>query len=106
MSGVETRTPAPVDRAFLVFAAVFFVFHQLPSVLFAERVEAAVDVLTPFAVAASTVAVMVALGASRGPILAAVAAGFGKPVERRGRAQRLDPRGSSGGGSPSAGGSE
>jgi hypothetical protein len=75
MSGVEARTSARADRAFLVFAAVFFVFHQLPSVLFTDRVEAAVDVLTPFAVAASTVAVMVALGASRGPILAAVAAG-------------------------------
>ncbi len=72
---VEARTPARVDRAFLVFAAVFFVFHQLPSILLSDRGEAAVDVLTPFAVAASTVAVMLALGASRGPILAAVAAG-------------------------------
>ena len=63
------------DRAFLAFAAVFFVFHQLPSVLFSDRGEAAVDVLTPYVVAASTVAVMLALGASRGPILAAVAAG-------------------------------
>jgi len=63
------------DRAFLAFAAVFFVFHQFPSVLFSDRIEAAVDVLTPFAVAACTVAVMLALGASRGPILAAVFAG-------------------------------
>lgn len=75
MTHVESRTSARPDRAFLAFAAVFFVFHQLPSVLFTHRVEAAVDVLTPFAVAASTVAVMLALGASRGPILAAVAAG-------------------------------
>ncbi len=63
------------DRAFLGFAAVFFVFHQLPSILFTDRVEAAVDVLTPFAVTAATVAVMLALGAPRGAVLAAVAAG-------------------------------
>jgi hypothetical protein len=63
------------DEAFLAFAATFFVFHQFPSVLFTDRVEAAVDVLTPFAVAASTVAVILALGASRGPLLAAVVAG-------------------------------
>ena len=49
------------DRAFLAFAAVFFVFHQLPSILFSDRGEAAVDVLTPFAVAAATVAVLLAL---------------------------------------------
>ena len=75
MTHVEARTSARGDWAFLAFAAVFFVFHQFPSVLFTDRVEAAVDVLTPFAVAASTVAVMLALGASRGPVLAAVAAG-------------------------------
>ena len=63
------------DRAFLAFAAVFFVFHQLPSTLFSDRVEAAVDVLTPFAVAAATVAVMLAIGAPRGPVLVAVFAG-------------------------------
>ncbi len=63
------------DRAFLAFAAVFFVFHQLPSILFTDRVEAAVDVLTPFVVAAATVAVMLALGAPRGPVVAAVFAG-------------------------------
>lgn len=63
------------DRAFLAFAAVFFIFHQLPSVLFTDRVEAAVDVLTPFAVAAATVAVLIALAAPRGPVLAAVLAG-------------------------------
>ena len=75
MTHVEARTSARGDWAFLAFAAVFFVFHQFPSVLFTDRVEAAVDLLTPFAVAASTVAVMLALGASRGPVLAAVAAG-------------------------------
>lgn len=63
------------DRAFLAFAAVFFVFHQAPSTFFTERVEAGVDVLTPFAVVAATVAVMLALGATRGPLLAAVFAG-------------------------------
>lgn len=63
------------DRAFLAFAAVFFVFHQLPSILFPDRIEAAIDVLTPFAVAAATVAVMLALGAPRGPVVAAVFAG-------------------------------
>jgi hypothetical protein len=63
------------DRAFLAFAAVFFVFHQLPSVLFTDRGEAAIDVLTPFAAAAATVAVMLALDAPRGPVLIAVFAG-------------------------------
>src|SRR3712207_8788376 len=75
MTHVEARTSARGAWAFLAFAAVFFVFHQFPSVLFTDRVEAAVDVLTPFAVAASTVAVMLALGALRGPVIAAVAAG-------------------------------
>ena len=72
---MEAQTPLRVDRAFLAFAAVFFVFHQLPSILLSDRGEAAVDVLTPFAVAAATVAVLLALGATRMPILAAVAAG-------------------------------
>ncbi|MGI8595521.1 MAG: hypothetical protein ACR2ML_14385 [Solirubrobacteraceae bacterium] len=71
---MEARTSARSDQAFLAFAAVFFVFHQFPSVLFTDRVEAAVDVLTPFAVVASTVAVMLALGAPRGPVLVAVLA--------------------------------
>ncbi len=75
MARVRAETPARLDRGFLAFAAVFFVFHQFPSVLFSPRVEAAVDVLTPFAVAACTVAVMLALGAPRGPVLAAVFAG-------------------------------
>ncbi len=63
------------DRAFLAFAAVFFVFHQPLSILFSDRGEAAIDVLTPFAVAAATVAVMLALDAPRGPVLVAVFAG-------------------------------
>lgn len=63
------------DRAFLVFATVCFAFHQLPSVLLSHTGEAAVDVVTPFAVVAASVAVLLALGATRGPILAAVAAG-------------------------------
>jgi len=74
-SRVEARTPARVDLAFLAFVAVFFVFHQFPSILLTHRGEAAVDVLTPYAVAAATVAVMLALRASRGPLLAAVFAG-------------------------------
>ncbi len=73
--GVDGSTPARPDRAFLAFAAAFFVFHQLPSILFTDRIEAAVDVLTPFAVTASTVAVMLALGAPRVATLAAVVAG-------------------------------
>ena len=75
MPGVEARSPARVDRAFLAFAAVFFVFHQFPSILLSHNGEAAVDVLTPFVVAASTVAVMLALGATRVPILLGVAVG-------------------------------
>lgn len=72
---LEAWTSERRDRAFLAFAAVFFVFHQLPSILFPDRIEAAIDVLTPFAVAAATVAVMLALGAPRGPVVAALFAG-------------------------------
>ena len=72
---MHARRPLRRDRAFLAFAAVFFVFHQFPSVLLSDRGEAAVDVLTPFAVAASTVAVMLALGAQGAPLLGAVVAG-------------------------------
>ena len=73
---VEHRTRAArPDRAFLAFAAAFFVFHQIGSVLGGGQVEAAIDVVTPFAVAASTVWVLIALGAPRGPLLLAVAAG-------------------------------
>ena len=63
------------DRAFLAFAATFFVFHQFPSILLSDRGEAAVDVLTPFVVVLVTVAVLLSLGAPRGPALAALAAG-------------------------------
>jgi hypothetical protein len=73
--GVEAWASVRRDRAFLAFAAVFFAFHQLPSVLFTARVEAAVDVLTPFAVTASTLVAMLALGAPRVASLAAIAAG-------------------------------
>jgi len=72
MARVVAWITARRDRAFLAFAAVFFVFHQAPSQLFSDRVEAGVDVLTPFAVVTASVAVMVALGLSRGPVLAAI----------------------------------
>ena len=75
MTRVAAGLPTRFDRAFLAFAAVFFVFHQFPSILLRPRAEAAVDVVTPYAVAAATVAVLIALGASRGALLAAVAAG-------------------------------
>ena len=75
MAAVSRQTPVRPDRAFLAFAAVFFLFHQLPSILLTDRVEAAVDVLTPFAVTASTVAVLLSLGAPRVAVLAGLAAG-------------------------------
>ena len=73
--GVDGSTPARPDRAFLAFAAAFFVFHQFPSILFTDRIEAAIDVLTPFVVTAATVAVLLAVGAPRAAALAALAAG-------------------------------
>jgi len=75
MTRVQASPWVRRDRAFLAFAATFFVFHQFPSILLSDRGEAAVDVLTPFVVAASSMAVMLALGPSRGAIIAAVAAG-------------------------------
>ena len=75
MPRVAAWTSERPDRAFVAFAAIFFVFHQLPSILLTDRGEAAVDVLTPFAVAAASVAMLLALGAPRGPILVAVFAG-------------------------------
>ena len=72
---MDARAAARPDLAFLAFAAVFFVFHQLPSGLLSDRGEAAVDVLTPFAVVASAAWVMLALGASRKSLLASVFAG-------------------------------
>ncbi len=62
------------ERAFLAFAAGFFVFHQIGSVLGSGRTEAALDVVTPFVVVASSAALLHALGARRGPLLVAIAA--------------------------------
>jgi hypothetical protein len=64
-----------VGRAFLAFAAAFFVFHQIGTVLASDRVAIATDLATPFAVAAATAALLIALDAPRGPVLAAIAAG-------------------------------
>jgi hypothetical protein len=71
----DTRAPLSPAAAFLAFAAVFFVFHQIGSVLAYDRLATAIDVVTPFAVTAATVAVLLALHAGRRPVLAAVAAG-------------------------------
>lgn len=57
----------------LAFAASVFVFHQLPALLPAPAAEA-VDLLTPFAVIASSAAVLAALGARGGALAAAVVA--------------------------------
>ena len=70
----ERPADARSDRPFLAFAAAFFVFHQVGTVLANSRTEAAIDVVTPFVVVASTVAVLLALRAPHGPLLAAVAA--------------------------------
>ena len=75
MPRVEARTSVRADRAFLVFASVCFALHQLPSVLLSHTGEAAIDVITPFAVVASSVAMLLALDATRASILAGVAAG-------------------------------
>jgi hypothetical protein len=72
---MTAHVTARPDRAFLGFTAVFFVFHQAPSILLPARGEAAVDVLTPFAVVASTIAVLNALGLPRRALLPAVFAG-------------------------------
>ena len=74
MARVEARASARVDLTFLAFAAVFFVFHQVPSIVFTDRVEAAIDVFTPFAVVAASAALIIALGASRDLILATIVA--------------------------------
>ena len=63
------------DHGFALFAAVFFVFHQIGTVLATTRQEAAVDVVTPFAVAAATTAVLLAFGTPRRAVYVAVAAG-------------------------------
>ena len=62
------------ERAFLAFAASFFVFHQIGSVLGSGRTEAAIDVVTPFAVVASSAALLHALAARRGPLIVGIAA--------------------------------
>jgi hypothetical protein len=72
---MTAHVTARPDRAFLAFSAVFFIFHQAPSILLPPRCEAAVDVLTPFAVVASAIAVLHALGLPRRALLPAVFAG-------------------------------
>ena len=66
---------ARVDVRFAVFAAVFFVFHQIGTVTATTRQEAAIDVVTPFAVTAATAALLLALGAGRRAVTVAVVAG-------------------------------
>jgi len=73
------------DRAFLGFAATFFVFHQIGTVLASDRLASAVDMLTPFVVVAamalalaalySSRAKIAALRASRAPLLVALVSG-------------------------------
>lgn len=53
------------DRAFVAFALAFFVFHQIGTVLANKRYEAAIDVLTPFVVTATTVLVLRGFGLPR-----------------------------------------
>jgi hypothetical protein len=64
-----------VSRAFLAFAAVFFVFHQIGSVLGSGRAEAAIDFATPFLVVATSWWLLRSLGAPRPAVLVAVFAG-------------------------------
>lgn len=65
----------PAGRAVLAWAAAFFVLHQAWVVIVARKVEAVVDVLTPYVMISASVAVLWALGAPRRALLAAVAAG-------------------------------
>jgi hypothetical protein len=75
------------DVAFAAFALVFFVFHQAPSTFFGPDGEAAVDVLTPFAVvAASTVLLLSAGPPSR---LALLVAGFSAVLYAHGHGAHL-----------------
>jgi hypothetical protein len=69
------RGTAAVGRAFAAFAAAFFVFHQIGTVLASNRLAAAVDLVTPLAVALATAALLIALDAPRAPVVAAVVAG-------------------------------
>jgi hypothetical protein len=64
-----------IARRFLAFAAAFFVLHQIGSVLAVNRVASAIDLLTPFAVVATSAALLVALDAGRDAIVAALIAG-------------------------------
>ena len=66
---------ARIDVRFAAFAAVFFVFHQIGTVLATSQQEAAIDVITPFAVTAATVALLVGLDAPRRAVAVAVVAG-------------------------------
>lgn len=66
--------PRP-DRAFLAFAALFFVFHQAWVILAVPVVGITVSVITPFAVVAATVAVLRAFAAQGRVLLFAIAAG-------------------------------
>ena len=74
-SGGAGRGTAEVGRAFAAFAAAFFVFHQIGTVLASDRLPIVIDLVTPFAVAAATAHLLIALDAPRGAILAAVFAG-------------------------------
>ena len=64
-----------VGAAFAAFALVFFVFHQAPSTFLGPDGEAAVDVLTPFAVVAASALLLIAAGATRAAVVVAVVAG-------------------------------
>ena len=62
------------EPAFAGFALVFFVFHQAPSTFLGPRGEAAVDMVTPFAVVAASAAVLLAVGATRAAVVVALLA--------------------------------
>ena len=61
---MRARLLARPDRAFLLWAAVFFVFHQIGSVLPSHDLGAAIDVATPFLVAGATLVLLHGLEAS------------------------------------------
>lgn len=75
MHGIEEPHPLRPERAFLAFAASYFVFQQFPGVLLSDHGEAAVDTVTPFLVVAASVATLMAFGLPRRPTLLAVLAG-------------------------------
>ncbi len=71
----ELRAPTQPGRWFLGFALAVFVFHQVPA--FAGHTAGdAIDLLTPWAVAGASAGLIVALGAPRGAVLLALAAGL------------------------------